>query len=143
TPAGRWESSSTQADEATRRIRRWPTPSHCTSARVRPCWRRLRAPRSAPPAARPRGPADRAAHEILEEAMPYPNCSPKLTVTNGGRTVTLTGPLEPPDDDLESTHLFAIVAQAPESGEPNGSPEDPSSATARGDEKFYPEAQSW
>src|SRR5262249_29316203 len=76
--------------------------------------------------------------------MPYPNFDPKLTVTDGGMTVTLSGPLDKPDPSLESTHLFASVMQVLDVDEPDGDEDaEPTSASARGEVTFYPEAGHW
>jgi hypothetical protein len=59
----------------------------------------------------------------------------------------MSGPLthdEDDVDDVESTHIFALVAQQPPVG--NTTPlddEQPPSSTARGDSKVFPEERTW
>ena len=77
----------------------------------------------------------------------YPNISPTLGITDGGKTVLMSGPLTHDDvdvADVESIHVFALVAQQPPAG--TSTPlddEQPPSSTARGESTVFPEERNW
>jgi hypothetical protein len=50
--------------------------------------------------------------------MPVSNFHRVLTISEGGRRLTASGPLPAPDDDTEEIRVFAVVTQQPDQGKP-------------------------
>ena len=78
--------------------------------------------------------------------MPYPNFTPTLEISEKGKAITISGPLEDEDDtddELLHTRVFANVAQGPANGTPPPSGDDEPDAAKAGEATFPPDADEW
>lgn len=70
--------------------------------------------------------------------MPVSNFDRILTISEGGRKLSASGPLPVPDDDVKEVRVFAVVTQQPVQGKPEpGDDITPFAVTCHGEATRY------